>query len=112
MTAPTPPADTAVLQRASTCAHHWTTEAEHRRSYSKVDPVADTLEACARQLLHSLDDASMQEVSTTEYARIHGRSVQTVRRWCALGQITARRDGRDYLIRRGEPAPTFTKRAS
>lgn len=111
MTAPASSPDVAVLHRASAIAGTWHDEAKRRRSRSTVDPVADTLETCARELLGALTNAELEEVSTAEYARAIGKSVQTVRRWCALGQIIARRDGHDYRIRRGEAPPKF-RRAS
>lgn len=112
MSAPAHPETPAILSQATGAATKWEQEALRRRAFSKTDPVADTLEFCARDLRASLDTAALEEVTTTEYARMHKRSPQAVRMWCRRGLILCRKDGSEYYIQRGTAAPRFTRAAS
>ncbi len=106
--------DPALRARVELVIGHWTAEAQRRREVSKTDPVSDTLEHCASKLKLALDDDALTELTTADYARLHHRTEQTVRRWCRLGLIASRKQGAGYLIQRGTRPPTFggVRRAS
>lgn len=93
--------------RLATLALEWKDEAERRRLMSAHDVTADVLDYCAGELTAELTDVSAadEEVSPEAYALEQGRSVSTVRRWCASGALPARKVGREWVIRRGTPAP-------
>jgi len=112
VSSPSRPETPAERSQATNVATKWEVEAVRRRAFSKVDPVADTLEFCARDLRLSLDHAALEEVTTAEYARMHKRSPQAVRMWCRRGLILCRKDGSEYYIQRGTAAPRFTRSAS
>ena len=80
---------------------------------STLDAGADVLAYCADELLSELRDLAEadEELSAAAYADLHGKAVSTVCRWCRTGALLARREGRDYVIRRGEPCPTFAAAA-
>jgi hypothetical protein len=101
----------AILSRANAAAITWEDTARKRRLLSATDPVADTLEFCARELRLTLDNAALEEVTIAEFARMHDRSEITVRRWCRDG-LLGRKVGKEYRIRRGESVPTFGRKAS
>jgi hypothetical protein len=98
----------ALRARVESVARGWQGEAARRREFSAVDPVADTLDRCSQKLLEALDDDALTEVTTRDFARLHRRSEQAVRRWCRLGLIVSRKDGAEYLIQRGTRPPIFT----
>lgn len=105
---------TATHQRLTTLAASWRTDADRRKKMFAGDPGAEILRYCADELEAELRDAAEadEELSVTEYAALHGKSVSAVRRWCQRGLITARQVGREYVIRRGEPTPRFGAIAS
>lgn len=100
--------------RLTALAQMWKQEASRRRQMSAGDVGADVLDFCASELAEELRNAAEadEELSVTAYAALHGKSVSAVRRWCLLGQITARRVGGSYVIRRGEPVPRFKERSA
>lgn len=105
---------TATQQRLSALAGTWRQDAERRKKMFAADPGAEILRYCADELEAELRDVAEadEELSVAAYASLHGKSVSTVRRWCQHGLITARQVGREYVIRRGEPAPRFGAIAS
>ena len=111
MTTSAQPESPAVLSRAIAAAEQWEAKAKERRQLSAHDPVADTLEFCSRELRLSLDNVALEEISTAEYAQMHGKNEVTVRRWCLRGLI-GRKVGGEYRIRRGEPVPTFGRKSA
>jgi hypothetical protein len=67
-------------------------EAARRRKITRVDPVADTLEHVASDLLDRLKQAELahERLTPEQYAALPqagGAAVQTVRKWCRLGRI-------------------------
>lgn len=99
----------ATADRLTALATRWHQDAETRRRMSAGDVGADILDYCARALTETLREAADddEELSVAAYAELHHKSVSTVRRWCQLGMVVARKVGREYLIRRGEPTPRF-----
>ena len=93
--------------RLHALADTWTAEAGKRRKLSAHDVGADILTYCADELRAELNDASDDdtELSAAEYAALNDVSANTVRRWCQTGALPARPVGREWRIRRGEPAP-------
>ena len=72
----------------------WRQDATQRRQRSAIDPVADTLESCASELeseLVRIDD-STRLLSVEQFAREHGHSASTVRRWCLRSELAAERN--------------------
>lgn len=104
----------ATQQRLSTLADAWRKDAERRKRMFAGDAGAEILRYCADELEAELRDVAEadEEISVAAYAALHGKSASTVRRWCQLGIITARQNGREYVIRRGEPTPRFGAMAS
>jgi len=103
---------TALAQACAALCTEWQADAAKRRSISGTDAGADVLDWCASALREAMavaldDDA---ELTVEEYGALHGRPASTVRRWCARGDVRARRAGAHWKIRRGEPAPTFGTR--
>lgn len=99
----------ATENRLAALADSWRQDAATRRRMSAGDVGADILDYCAVALTEVMREAADddEELSVAAYAALHHRSVSTVRRWCQLGMVRARKVGREYLVRRGEPAPTF-----
>jgi len=79
------PMPAAVLERAAL----WRRDAAARRQYSGVDPVADTLEACAAQIEADVArvDRETAYLTVEEYAAHACVSVSTIRRLCARGEL-------------------------
>lgn len=107
-----PTADSNAPTRLDELAATWQQEAARLRARSTNDVTADLLDYCAGELRTALtalrsDD---EELSPQEYADLQDVSVSTVRRWCKTGALLARKVGRDWAIRRGEPAPHFGSR--
>jgi hypothetical protein len=99
----------AIETHLAELAAQWHQDAATRRRMSAGDVGADILDYCAGTLLETLREAAEadEELSVAAYAALQHKSVSTVRRWCQLGMIRARKVGREYLVRRGEPAPRF-----
>lgn len=96
--------------RAAEVVQEFEREATKRRAISLHDVTADVFAHCAKAVaavLASSGEDEDEEISVSEYAALHHRSPSTVRGWCADGLITATRKGRDWVIRRGEPCPSF-----
>lgn len=96
----------AALDRLAALATQWRATATERRTLTAVDPGADTLEHCARQLEGEIESVrrSPRAMRVADFAAIvsmeTGRQVPvtTVRRWIRQGMVPATRVGRDYLI--------------
>jgi hypothetical protein len=85
----------AVVASAKQLAETWQKEAASRRRFTPADPVADALEVCASELVAELtrvDDAT-RLITVEQYARAHGTSESSVRRWCARGELAGERNG-------------------
>lgn len=96
--------------RAAQIVQEFEGEATKRRAISPHDLTADVFAYCAKavaEVLATSGEDEDEEISVAEYAALHRRSPSTVRGWCAEGLITATRKGRDWVIRRGEPCPSF-----
>lgn len=83
----------------------WDSQVAARRQFSAVDPVADTLAICARQLREQVASAGAtgQLVTPEQYAALPhvGVSPQAVRRWCRTGRLPgARQTEAGWLIPR------------
>lgn len=104
----------ATHQRLTLLASAWRADAAKRLKMFAGDVSAQILTYCADELEAELRDVAEadEELSVAAYAALHGKSASTVRRWCQMGMITARQNGREYVIRRGEPAPRFGALAS
>lgn len=85
----------------------WKQEAQRRREISKIDPVADTLEHCATDLVQRIENARLSEgdwLGVEDYAALPDvdRTPQTIRAWIRAGQLAAKATPRGYLIRKDE----------
>lgn len=101
----------STTHRLEALAAQWRADAEKRRRMSANDVGADMLAYCADELMAEVTDTSEadEEISAAAYALLHGKSAKTVRRWCRDGLVLARQAGRDWKIRRGEPAPKLRR---
>ena len=92
----------AYFASARTVAGEWQRTAESRRLISVTDPIADTLDFCATELLkvtRDMEDAT-QWLTTEEFAALHNCTPQTVRNWIRRGELDATDTGTGYLIHR------------
>lgn len=99
----------APTPRLTALADAWKAEASKRRKLSAHDVGADILAYCADELRAELSDTCSddEELTAAQYADLHDVSANTVRRWCQTGALLARPVGREWRIRRGEPAPNL-----
>jgi excisionase family DNA binding protein len=83
-------------------ADSWKLDAANRRRVARQDPVADTLEYCANELVEAMRpiDAPGAVQTAEQFARDHGVTPQAVRKWIQGGRLDAERTGHGYLIRR------------
>ena len=81
-------------------AMEWRTRAAQQRHPSINNPIADTLDVCAAELEEALSADLYVDVET--FAQLHHTrpNVQTVRRWCRLGWLSA------IHTRKGIPRPS------
>lgn len=82
-----------VIEAMEQLASAWEMEADARHRVSTVDPVADATKYRASELravLKDVDDAT-RTLTVEQYAREHGRTTSTVRRWCMRGQLDAQK---------------------
>jgi hypothetical protein len=97
-----------VVEEAEKAADEWATEAKRRRTISKADPIADTLDYCAGDLKKRLENVVVvsddDRISVEEYAALPNvdRSPQTVRAWIRRGLLPAKSTPRGYRIRKNE----------
>lgn len=91
-----------VVSAARDVAVEWKQEAENRRKISKHDPVADTLDHCAEELLEHLRvvDGPGAMRSVEQYAQDYGVSPQSVRNWIHRGQLEATKTAHGWMIPR------------
>lgn len=85
-------------------ADGWEQEAQQRRRFTAVDPVADTLDHCAGELRHQIGLCrdGLGSLSVEDYARDEGVTPQSVRLWIRTGQLSASKDNAGHWhIRRG-----------
>lgn len=77
-------------------------EVVRRHSVSSADAVADGMAFAAKQIRDSLAaiESDTVEISTEQYAKLHGVTPQTVCNWIRHKELDARREGQSYLIRR------------
>ncbi len=92
----------AVFAASRAVAQSWQREAADRRKISAVDPVADTLDYCAIEILDRIVELEQKAnwVNTEEYARLHGITPQTVRNWIRSGDLDAHETPKGYVINR------------
>ena len=77
---------------------------ETRRAVSGVDPISDTLEYVARDLVERAGRAekALDRLSAEQYAALARVSPQTVCRWCRRGELPgAEHTARGWLIPQG-----------
>jgi hypothetical protein len=82
-----------VVHRFEEKAKAWEADVARLRTMG-IREEADMLAFCAREVRDLARDVKHQveELGPVEYAALHGCSPQTVREWCAKGQLAARRD--------------------
>lgn len=92
---------------AAGVARTWKQEAEKRRSISKTDPVADTLEYCAGELAARLKavEETAQFLTVAEFAQRESVTEQTVRNWIKNKRIVAIDTPKGYKIDAQQIAP-------
>lgn len=97
----------AILSSVRGVATTWKDDVVKRRKLSRLDPVADTLDYCASELLAQLEqiNADTEWLSAEAWAaqlpRRDRPSIQTVRRWCRTGRLRAEvGEHGEYRIRR------------
>jgi excisionase family DNA binding protein len=89
-------------------AKAWAEDAEKMKRISPVNPVADTRAYDASELLSLLDkiEKDTVQLTTAQYAKLHGTTSQTVTTWARKGKIPAiARGARGYLIPRNAKPP-------
>lgn len=91
MTGPSPLGE--LLREFEQKAKAWQLDVLSMREKSAVNPPADTLEYAAKDLLALVHvvRAKAARLTPTQYARLHKTSEQTVRRWCAKGELPGAR---------------------
>ena len=85
-------------------AESWRREAAKRRRLSQVDPVADTLDYFASELLEQVRtyEQTSHWLTVAQYAQLKLVTPQTVRNWIRRGELSAEPDGKGgWLIPRG-----------
>lgn len=82
----------------------WVDEAKKRRRISDVDPIADTLEYCAGEIVSRVKEVQLNTPGLTpeQYARLPhvGVTPQTVRHWIRTRQLLAIGTPKGYRISR------------
>lgn len=101
------------LAQIRSLAERWQNEVARRRAITRVDPVADAIAYCARDLEESLRQVEESTAMLTpgEFAQLHRTTSQTVTAWCRSGKISgAIPNGRSWLIPRSAAAPRMRQR--
>jgi DNA-binding transcriptional regulator YiaG len=82
-----------LLRQFEAKATEWETDALTMRKMTPVNPPADTLDYAAKQLLDLVRTVgtAMRKLAPRRFAELHGVSEQTVRRWCARGELPGAR---------------------
>lgn len=67
----------------------WREKAADRRALTAVDPAADVLEHCVKDIDAAIAKlrAAAQLLTTLEYAQLHHVTRQAVAKWCRRGEI-------------------------
>lgn len=95
-------------------AESYRREAGQRRRHSPHDPVADTLEFVANDLIERArllsDPTTLRSIEA--YAAEHQVSAQTVRNWIRAGKLEAVPRGRTFLIPAGVTPPQGGRHAA
>src|SRR4051812_45954362 len=75
----------------------WVAEAGHRRRVSAVDPAANAMEFCARELRKEIErvDRETAYLTVSDFAKTKCVSESTVRRLCAGGELEGALKGFD-----------------
>ena len=92
----------AVFAANRAVAEAWQSEAERRRKIATADPVADTLDFCAGEILTQLNELQQDStwIGVEDYAALHDVTPQTVRNWIRRGELKAHDSGHGYMINR------------
>ncbi len=92
----------ALLDAGRKLAISWQSEADRRRRISPNDPVADTLDYCAGEILTQLGELQQDStwVGVEDYAELHDVTPQTVRNWIRRGELKSHKSGHGYIIHR------------
>lgn len=93
-----------VIERMKQLATTWQQEAKAARERSRINPVADTTESLASELLAELDDVekATRMLTVQQFADANNTNPSTVRRWCVRGELPADKDLKgDWIIPRG-----------
>jgi excisionase family DNA binding protein len=97
-----------VLDDVEKKAAQWERMVAEQRAVTTVNPPADAVEYCAKDLrvLVQRIRENTEELTPEQYARQQGVSAETVRAWIRRGRLAFRTAGRGYLIPRdAKPAP-------
>ena len=92
-----------ILASSRAVAETWRDEATRRRKISPTDPVADTMEFCATELLDHLQGVDRQThwLGSEDFAQLHGVTPQTVRNWIRNSELEAvKTEKGGYMINR------------
>jgi excisionase family DNA binding protein len=83
-------------------AEQWEAMVSQQRRLTTVNPPADAVEYCAKDLRALVEQlrANTEELTPEQYAKLHGVSAETVRAWIRKQRLAARDTGRGYLIRK------------
>jgi len=85
-------------------AEEWERQARERRGWSTIDPIADTLERCAKALRQRVQDLDhgLGYLTPAQYAAlcVPRVSVPTVLTWIKKGQLAATQTPTGWAIRR------------
>lgn len=67
----------------------WRALVRERRTLTAIDPAADALEKCARELEDAMTEAANagRMLTPEEYAAPRGISPASVRKWCRAGEM-------------------------
>jgi hypothetical protein len=102
----------AAIATARSAASAWKADAGRRRMVSAQDPVADTLEYCAGDLIEKLRplDAPDAVQTVEQYAAAHDVSPQAVRKWIGNGRLDATMTAHGWRILRSARVRPSTRR--
>jgi hypothetical protein len=91
-----------VISQYDKLAESFRDEADRRVELNPQDPLVNSFRRCAVDIenLGTALHEKLDLITTEEYAELNRVSVQTVRRWCRLGEIEHFPDARGILIPR------------
>lgn len=89
-----------LLKDVEAKAEQWETMVSQQRALTTVNPPADAVEYCAKDLraLVAKLRTNTEELTPEQFAALQGVSAETVRAWIRKKRLAARDTGRGYLI--------------